>query len=170
MSSTRYRLLWMTLLFLVAFVLGTTSTDWFRDIRTPFAGADPFWTEAQTSGLTLDEQSNIEIYNRALPATVSITSTVLQRNWFFDIYPKAESGTGFLIDPEGRILTNHHVIRGDAPQIEVTLAATDDDGESLRFKAEVLAADEINDLALIQIDAEKPLPFLPLAESDDLQV
>ena len=170
MSSVRYRLLWMTLLFLVAFVLGTTSTDWFRGVQSPFSSATPFWTKAQTSTLTADERSNIEIYNRALPATVSITSTVLQRNWFFDIYPRKESGTGFLIDAEGRILTNHHVIRGNAPQIEVTLAGTDDEGESLRFEAEVLAADEINDLALIKIDSDRPLPFLPLGESDELQV
>ena len=170
MTSARYRLLWMTLLFVAAFVLGTTSTDWFRGGESPFSAADPFWTEAQTSTLSADEQSNIAIYNKALPATVSITSTVLQRNWFFEIYPSAESGTGFLIDAEGRILTNHHVIQGDAPQIEVTLAGEGGDGEALRFEARVLAADEINDLALIQIDAGRPLPFLPLASSDNLQV
>jgi S1-C subfamily serine protease len=169
MSSVRYRFLWMTGLFILAFVLGTTSTDWFRGGKSPFRGADPFWSVAQTSTLSTDEQSNIEIYNRALPATVSITSTVLQRNWFFEIYPSAESGTGFLIDAGGRILTNHHVIQGDAPQIEVTLAGAGDD-ESLRYKAEVLAADEINDLALIKIDADRPLPFLPLGDSEHLQV
>ncbi len=170
MSSKRYRLLWMTALFLAAFVLGTTSTDWFRNVEPPFSSGAPFWTQAQTSTLTPDEQSNIEIYNRALPATVSITSTILRQNWFFEIFPERESGTGFLIDPEGRILTNHHVIGGNAQRIEVTLASTGDEGEDLRFEAEVLAADEINDLALIKIEAGKPLPFLPLGESDDLQV
>src|SRR5690606_16391104 len=68
------------------------------------------------------------------------------------------------------ILTNHHVIAGDAPQIEVSLSATGDDGEALRFKATVLAADEINDLALIKIEADRPLPFLPLGDSEHLQV
>jgi S1-C subfamily serine protease len=62
------------------------------------------------------------------------------------------------------------VIQGDAPQIEVTLAGNDDESEALRFEAQVLAADEINDLALIKIDAGRPLPFLPLGESDHLQV
>ena len=170
MTAARYRLLWMTLLFVVAFVLGTTSTDWFRKGGSPFPSTDPFWTEAQTATLSSDEQSNITIYNKALPATVSITSTVFQQNWIFEPYPVAESGTGFLIDPEGRILTNHHVIQGDAPQIEVTLPSQDADSESLRFEARVLASDEMNDLALIQIDSEGPLPFLPLGASDNLQV
>ncbi|MEZ5363978.1 MAG: Do family serine endopeptidase [Bryobacterales bacterium] len=161
----------MTLLFVIAFVLGTTSSDWFRGSKAPFSGTDPFWTVAQTNTLSADEQSNISIYNKALPATVSITSTVLQRNWFFEPYPAAESGTGFLIDAEGRILTNHHVIAGDAPQIEVTLASGQgSDEEPLRFKAEVLAADEINDLALIKIESDRPLPFLPLGDSEHLQV
>ncbi|MEZ5362041.1 MAG: trypsin-like peptidase domain-containing protein [Bryobacterales bacterium] len=171
MTVSRYRFLWMTLLFVIAFVLGTTSSDWFRGSKAPFSGTDPFWTVAQTNTLSADEQSNISIYNKALPATVSITSTVLQRNWFFEPYPAAESGTGFLIDAEGRILTNHHVIAGDAPQIEVTLASGQgSDEEPLRFKAEVLAADEINDLALIKIESDRPLPFLPLGDSEHLQV
>ena len=170
MTAARYRLFWMTLLFVVAFVLGTTSTDWFREGGSPFPSADPFWTEAQNATLSADEKSNISIYNKALPATVSITSTVFQQNWIFEPYPVAESGTGFLIDADGRILTNHHVIQGDAPQIEVTLPSPDVNGESLRFDARVLAADEINDLALIQIDSDKPLAFLPLGASDNLQV
>jgi S1-C subfamily serine protease len=170
MKSVRYRFLWMTALFLGAFILGTTSTDWFRGKVSPLPSADPFWTKAQNSTLSPDEKANIEIYNKALPATVSITSTVLQQNWFFEAYPVAESGTGFLIDAEGRILTNHHVIAGNAPQIEVTLATGQDAGEGARFEAQVLAADEINDLALIKIQADRPLPFLPLGDSDHLQV
>ncbi|MEZ5397770.1 MAG: hypothetical protein R2724_34055 [Bryobacterales bacterium] len=37
----------MTLLFVIAFVLGTTSSDWFRGSKAPFSGTDPFWTVAQ---------------------------------------------------------------------------------------------------------------------------
>jgi S1-C subfamily serine protease len=91
---------------------------------------------------------------------------VLQRNWFFEVYPESESGSGYLVDGEGRILTNSHVISGNA-KVEVTLPA---DGENIRYEAKVLAKDELNDLALIQIEADHELPFLPLGSSDDLKV
>ena len=156
---------WLAALVTATFVAWTTSPRWNQPAGTPSPSSDPFWTEAQSAGLTLDEQSNIEIYNRASTATVNITSTVLKRNWFFDVYPEKESGSGFIIDKEGRILTNHHVIRGSAPQIEVTLL----DGET-RYLATVLAVDEANDLALIQIEAERELPHLTLGDSEHLKV
>ena len=163
--SRRFRLrpFWLAALVAVAFVLGTTSPDWMRPDRNTVAPA-PFWTEAQSTSLTREEVSNIDIYNRASPATVNITSTVLKRGWFFEMYPVEESGSGFLVDAEGRILTNHHVIKGDAPQLEVTLA------DKSRHKAEVLATDEANDLALIRIKTDEPLEYLTLGHSDNLEV
>ncbi len=162
MKSSLIRPVLLAAMFIGAFVLGTTSTDWFREnIST-----DPFWTEAAATKLNQDELSNIDIYERASPATVNITSTVLQRNWFFEVYPTSETGSGFLVDGEGRILTNSHVISGNA-KVEVTLPA---DGENIRYEAKVLAVDELNDLALIQIAADRKLPFLPLGSSDDLKV
>ncbi len=159
-----FRPFWLAALFAAAFVLGTTSPDWLRLTRGPVPSPAPFWTEAQSTNLTQEEQSNIDIYTRASPATVNITSTVLKRGWFFEMYPAEESGSGFLIDAEGRILTNHHVIKGDAPQLEVTLV------DKSRYKAEVLATDETNDLALIQIKTDEPLEHLTLGHSDSLEV
>ena len=127
---------------------------------------EPFWTEADST-LTDEEFSNIEIYRRASPATVHITSTVLQRNWFLEVYPSESSGSGFLVDAEGRILTNYHVIQGSA-ELEVTPLT--EGGGATRYKAVVLATDPANDLALIQIKPEEPLPFLTLGDSDAVQV
>ena len=160
MKRSAIRLTWMVLIFTAAFVAGTTSSDWFTS-------SDPFWTQAQSNKLSADEQSNIEIYNRAARATVNITSTVLKQGWWYEVYPSAESGSGFLVDAEGRILTNHHVIGGNAPKIEVTLADSED---HKRYEAEVLAVDESNDLALIKINPDKPLPHLDLGSSEDLRV
>ena len=157
------RAFWLAALLAAAFVLGTTSPDWMRPDRDTVAPA-PFWTEAQSTSLTQEEVSNIDIYNRTSPATVNITSTVLKRGWFFEMYPVEESGSGFLVDAKGRILTNHHVIKGDAPQLEVRLA------DKSRHKAEVLATDEANDLALIQIKTDEPLEYLTLGHSDNLEV
>ena len=127
---------------------------------------EPFWTEADST-LTGEELSNIEIYSRASPATVHITSTVLHRNWFLEIYPSESTGSGFLVDSEGRILTNYHVIQGSA-ELEITLLSDEDDGS--RYIADVIATDPSNDLALIQIQSDRPMPFLTLGDSDAVQV
>ena len=82
MKSSLIRPIVLAAIFVGAFVLGTTSTDWFRENIS----ADPFWTEAAAPKLSQDELSNIDIYERASPTTVNITSTVLQRNWFFEVY------------------------------------------------------------------------------------
>ena len=164
-SRITWRPFWLAVLLTVAFVAWTTLPRWNRPVGAPLPPSDPFWAEAQSAGLTPDEQSNIEIYNRASSATVNITSTVLKRDWFLDVYPQQESGSGFLVDAEGRILTNNHVIAGNAPQIEVTLL-----NDETRYPAKVLAFDEANDLALIQIEPKKDVPHLTLGDSVHLKV
>ncbi|MGB9612474.1 MAG: peptidase S1, partial [Bryobacteraceae bacterium] len=93
-------------------------------VRLVTDAASPLWsgpTTARGAGLGQDELNNIEIYKRAHEATVNITSTVYRQNWFLEIYPSRESGSGFFIDSQGRILTNNHVVSGRAPEIMVTL-------------------------------------------------
>jgi len=77
--------------------------------------------------------------------------------------PRRGTGTGFLIDAEGHILTNHHVIEG-AERITVKLA----DGRSLL--AEVVGSDPDTDIALIKVAAASPLPHASLGDSDALRV
>jgi len=68
-------------------------------------------------------------------------------------------GSGFIIDPAGYVVTNNHVI-AKATDIKVKLT---DDGE---YKAKLVGKDEKTDLALLKIDAGKPLPFVPWGNSD----
>ncbi len=77
--------------------------------------------------------------------------------------PRQGSGSGFLIDREGFILTNHHVIDA-AQRITVTLA----DGRS--FRAEVVGRDPAIDVALLKIAGSHDLPAAPLGNSDELRV
>jgi serine protease Do len=77
--------------------------------------------------------------------------------------PRRGSGTGFVIDPSGLILTNHHVIV-DADRIMVRLT----DGRNL--KAERVGSDPDTDIALIKVDSARPLPFAPMGNSDNLRV
>jgi serine protease Do len=76
--------------------------------------------------------------------------------------PRRGAGTGFIIDPKGHILTNHHVIER-AERITVKLA----DGRSLR--ARVIGSDPDTDIALIKIDGDN-FPHAVLGDSDDLRV
>ena len=130
-------------------------------------GEGTWWTGPSTvhgAGLESDELNNIDIYKRAREATLNITSTVLQRNWFLEVFPVKESGSGMIIDKQGRILTNAHVVSGRAPSLEVTLA----DGQ--KYKAERIYVDQANDMALIKINPKNEVRVLPLGDSDRLQV
>ena len=77
--------------------------------------------------------------------------------------PRRGTGTGFLIDPEGHILTNHHVIEG-AERLTVKLA----DGRSLR--AEVVGSDPDTDIALIKVSGPGPFAHAVLGDSSKLRV
>jgi serine protease Do len=72
-------------------------------------------------------------------------------------------GTGIIIDPRGYIVTNHHVVE-DVNLIKVRLA------DGTNASARVLARDSEQDLALLKIDVDKPLPVVPLGTSSDLMV
>jgi serine protease Do len=77
--------------------------------------------------------------------------------------PRQGSGSGFLIDREGYILTNHHVIAG-AERITVTMA----DGRA--FRGQVVGSDPAIDVALLKVPADGRLPEAALGNSDSLRV
>ncbi|MCH2185155.1 S1C family serine protease, partial [Myxococcota bacterium] len=72
-------------------------------------------------------------------------------------------GSGVIISPQGHVLTNEHVV-ARATRISVTLA----DGRA--FDARVVGADPTNDLAVLQIETESPLPWLTPGSSRDVMV
>ncbi|NIS71186.1 MAG: trypsin-like serine protease [Proteobacteria bacterium] len=113
---------------------------------------------------TDDEENNIAIYRRAGPGVVNITSVTVERDFFFNPIPREGAGSGSIIDDEGHILTNHHVIR-DSRKLEVTLS----DGS--KWPGKFVGADPDNDLAVIKIDAPREkLIVIPLGDSSDLEV
>jgi len=72
-------------------------------------------------------------------------------------------GSGFIVDPTGYVVTNHHVIDG-AKEITVSLA----DGS--KHKAHVQGWDDKTDIAVLKIDAGKPLPYVQFGSSDDTRI
>jgi len=118
---------------------------------------------ASTAGFSTDEVNNIDIYKAAHLATVNITTVVMREVWFNQVFPTKGTGSGFIINPDGRILTNFHVVSG-GQQLTVTLT------NKKQYKAHVLGYDRNNDLALIKVDPRESLPVLKLGDSDPLQV
>jgi S1-C subfamily serine protease len=157
--------LWAAIL--VAGFLYVTSGGHWQGMLRPVRNVQRLWNEpavaASTNSYTADEQNNIDIYRSASEATVNITSRAFRENWFFEVYPVEGAGSGFILNPDGEILTNNHVVAG-ANQLTVTLA------DKKTFKARILATDRHNDLALIKIEAGRKLPALRLGDSDGLVV
>ena len=120
-------------------------------------------TEASASpAFDTEEQQNIAVYKRALPSVVNITSTAVAFNFFYGPVPQSGQGSGFVLDKQGHILTNNHVI-DNAQRVEVTLA------DKHKYKATVVTVDKAHDLALLQINAPGLVPAT-LSESRDLVV
>ncbi len=116
-------------------------------------GSDPFDAE---------EQNNINVYRKNIASVVNITSRVMTLDFFYGLVPQEGQGTGFIIDKEGHIVTNYHVI-AEARQVEVTLH------NRKKYKATIVGTDRAHDLAVIQIKAPDLFP-MTLGDSTNLQV
>src|SRR6202166_5060071 len=112
--------------------------------------------------LDAEEQNNIGVYRKNIGSVVNITSRVMTYDFFYGLVPQEGQGSGFVIDKEGHILTNYHVI-ADARQAEVTMH------NRKKYKATVVGTDQPHDLAVIQIKASDLVPAV-LGDSRNLQV
>jgi len=114
-----------------------------------------------------------EIYRRSAPGVVQITATttgVQQQTDPFDLFPtptpvpEKALGSGFVIDKEGHVMTNFHVIQG-AQRVQVSFSGNDN------IDAKVVGSDESTDIAVLKIDAHsRSLTPLPLGDSDKVKV
>jgi S1-C subfamily serine protease len=119
---------------------------------------------AAAAALDATEAENVRIYRQASPAVANIVTRTVEYDFFFNAVPVEGAGSGFLIDTDGHILTNNHVIQG-AQTIEVIL------GDGSHHRAKLIGADVRNDIALIQIDAKgRSLAALTLGDSRNLLV
>lgn len=126
----------------------------------------PASARATPSHLTPQERVNIAVYEAANHSVVNINtrSVRLDGGFFFQPEPTEGTGSGSILDRQGHILTNYHVVE-DAQQIQVTLAS----GES--YEARLVGKDPSNDLAVLKIDAPADLlPPIQLGESSSLRV
>lgn len=128
------------------------------------------FSEAQPAGIAdpsnvTDEQNNIEVYRALSPGVVFIQSTSYARDFFGFVEPQQGSGSGSILDQQGNILTNYHVI-ADAQKLTVSM------GGKKNFPAVVVGRDPDTDLAVIRLTEKPPGPLtvVPMGDSDKLVV
>jgi S1-C subfamily serine protease len=154
-------------------LLATLLVLTFYFVTTRLAGPDaPSWVTRPThveltqaagpANFDADEQNNINVYKKALPSVVNITSTAVAFDFFYGAVPQQGMGSGFVIDTEGHILTNNHVVEG-ARQLEVTTS------DKKKYKAQIVGTDPVHDLAVIQIP-NKSVPQAEIGDSKSLVV
>ncbi len=127
-------------------------------VATPANITDP--------SLATDEQNNIEVYKAASPGVVYIQSTTMARDFFgMSSQPVEGAGSGSVIDEQGDILTNYHVI-ADAEKLTVSF------GSGKAYPAKVIGRDPDTDLAVIRLleTPKESLTIVPMGDSDKLIV
>src|SRR6195256_1862260 len=117
---------------------------------------------AGNDSLDAEEQNNITVYRKNIGSVVNVTSKAVTFDFFYGLVPQEGQGSGFIIDKEGHVLTNYHVI-ADARQVEVTLH------NRKKYRATVVGTDRSHDLALVRIKAPGLTPMV-LGDSGNLQV
>ena len=124
--------------------------------------ADPKGTERP---LTNEEQTNISVYEQANPSVVNIDTRSVEVDRFFGMQREAEgTGSGAILDRDGHIITNFHVIDG-ADQIQITMAS------NKSYPAVVVGGDKEQDIAVLKVDAPADeLTPITLGSSDHLRV
>ena len=115
---------------------------------------------------TEDEANSTEIYRRASPAVVHVTNTALKRSFFNRNVREVAQGTGsgFVWDKNGLIVTNYHVIR-NANRLIIELY------DKSQWEAQIIGVAPEKDLAVLRIDAPPEVLFpLPMGDSSELEV
>ncbi len=150
------------------FFCGVAAADWGKPLGALYDGAEvrPRSVTPAPAELGPDERSTMAVFERATKSVVFISNTAIQRDfWSFDILEVPQgSGSGFVWNKQGHIVTNFHVIYG-ANSIKVTLA------DRSEHQAKLVGADPDHDLAVLQVQVpESMLEPLAIGTSHDLRV
>jgi len=146
--------------------MGNDGTDNREKADANMAGeGDAGFTDISNAFIN-QEEATIALFERSAPSVVFITTTSLRQDrWNMDIYELPQgSGTGFLWDEDGHIVTNFHVIEG-GNRFTVTLS------DQTSFEASVVGTEPNKDLAVLRIITPgKDLAALPVGRSSNLRV
>ncbi|MFO7605070.1 MAG: trypsin-like peptidase domain-containing protein [Desulfurivibrionaceae bacterium] len=152
---------------IIVLVLGAALFVYYDQTKRPVFDPDAKPRVVVPRGdLTPNEHNTIELFKANSPSVVFISSLEMRRGLFsLNIYeiPRG-TGSGFIWDNQGRIVTNYHVI-GDASRVEVTLS------DNTTWKAILVGTAPDKDLAVLQISAPAGrLPPIAVGDSETLMV
>lgn len=127
-----------------------------------------------TDSMMLRNPTNFtDAAEKTVNAVVHVKNTAIKtqtnRSYYFGRgngtrkYEQIGTGSGVVISPDGYIITNNHVI-DNATELEITL------NNQKKYKAELIGTDPENDIALLKIDADEPLQYIPFANSDEVKI
>jgi serine protease Do len=133
------------------------------ETSTPPIPINPSWTPPPTANQTEELPSIADVVALVKPSVVAIATEVIGQS-IFGQFTQEGAGSGWIIDEDGIIVTNNHVIEG-ASTITVTL----DNGSTYTADTDSVATDSLNDLAILKIDAQG-LPALKRGNSSELRV
>jgi S1-C subfamily serine protease len=134
---------------------GANAEAWLAETVAPQGAPAP---------LDTSERDVVGVYRRASPAVVNVTTRTVEFDFFYGAVPVEGSGSGFVVNRDGTIVTNHHVV-AEAQEIQVTLA------DRSSYAARLVGQDSLSDLAVLRIDpGGRELPTLSLGDSGQLLV
>ena len=165
-------------LFLLAFIviitLGVTllagCINITQDTETPANTAltttpiNASWTPPANSDTTTQLPSIADVVALVKPSVVAINTEVISYDFFNQPYTQQGAGSGWIIDENGIIVTNNHVVEGAN-----TITVTTDNGDTYNADINSVSTDPLNDLAIIKIDA-KNLPTLKTGSAADMRI
>lgn len=155
---------------LISGIFAATGVAVFDRIANRLQPAGSAFSEKAPAGVSdpataPDETNNIEIYRAVAPGVVNINSTSYARDFFGFVEPQEGSGSGSVIDQDGNILTNYHVVEG-AQKLTVSF------GGQKAYAAKLIGGDPDTDLAVIRLieKPREPLTVVSMGDSDKLIV
>ena len=136
----------------------------FRNLNIASAENAPTPQGISNPATVSDEQNSIEVYKTLSPGVAFIKTSAVTEN-IFDEETERGNGSGSVLDAQGHILTNFHVVEGANTRLTVSF------GGEKTYPAKIVGGDPDTDLAVIKIDpgADK-LTVIPLGDSDALEV
>ncbi|ADO73935.1 S1C family serine protease [Stigmatella aurantiaca] len=130
-------------------------------------GGERLWLEAKGQQVHTQRSTLSQVARAAMPSVVSITTRQVSTEASGEEESQKGIGSGFIIHPDGYILTSDHVVEG-ASEISVTVLSPQ--GYPEEFPAEVVGEDARTDCALLRIRAGRPLPALKLSSASRVEV
>jgi serine protease Do len=178
MKNLSFKTLIFTVVFILLFgVLAGASCITFSssttDATTPAAvtttpvitAVDSTWTPPTSGGHSTVQLSNIaDVVAAVKPSVVAINTEVVSYDFFNRPYTQQGAGSGWIIDSDGIIVTNNHVVEGAN-----TITVTTDDGTTYTADTNAVFTDPLNDLAIIKLDAHN-LPALKIGNSSAMRI